>query len=128
MLVARREGRLLDRLWEPPGVDLEPREPAAKALAARLASLGVSATLTDTGRRVRHTITHRSIEVELWQAMPRRGPSPRSSATLRWADVGKREIALTALARRAWVACGGKALVYAAPPKRSASADRAHRR
>ena len=126
MLVARREGALLDRLWEPPGVELSPREPAAKALEARLAALGVSATLTDTGRRVRHTITHRSIEVELWRAVPRR--SPRASATLRWADAGKRELALTALARRAWAACDGEALVYAAPPKRSASADRARRR
>jgi A/G-specific adenine glycosylase len=126
MLVARREGSLLDRLWEPPGVDLSAREPAEKALEARLASLGVNATLTDTGRRVRHTITHRSIEVELWRAVSRR--APRESPTLRWADAEKRELALTALARRAWVACDGEALVYAAPPKRSASADRAHRR
>ena len=126
LLVARREGALLDRLWEPPGVELAPGESAAGALAARLESLGVRATLRDTGRRVRHVITHRAIEVELWHAEPR--GAVRAGAGLRWADPGARDLAFTALARRAWAACDGAALVYAAPPKRRAPAGRASRR
>jgi len=121
LLVARREGALLDRLWEPPGVDLAPREEAAGALGARLEALGVRATLSDTGRRVRHAITHRSIEVELWRAEPR--GAWRAGARLRWADPRARDLALTALARRAWAACDGAALVYAARPNRPARRD-----
>jgi A/G-specific adenine glycosylase len=133
LLVARREGALLDRLWEPPGVDLGPREDAAASLEARLGSLGVRAALSDSGTRVRHTITHRAIEVELWLARAK-GPL-RAGEALRWADPAARDLALTALARRAWAALGAaarggtarpgpgrraraEALVYAAPPKR----------
>jgi A/G-specific adenine glycosylase len=136
MLVVRREGALLDRLWEPPGVELAPGEPAAAALASRLASLGVSAALADSGRRVRHVITHRTIDVELWTATLRR--APRASRTLRWTDPGARDLALTALARRAWAGRAGEAvpkprprgeaLVYAAPPRRSTRRGRAARR
>lgn len=126
LLVARREGGLLDRLWEPPGVDLADGEPAGPALAARLASLGVRAALEDTGKRVKHAITHRAIEVELWRAAPRR--LPRTGAALRWADPGSRDLALTALARKAWQACGGSRLVYAAAPKPPAVARRPSRR
>lgn len=121
LLVARREGALLERLWEPPGVDLAPGEPAAGALGARLEALGVRAALGDTGRRVRHVITHRSIEVELWRAEPR--GTVRAGARLRWADPHARDLALTALARRAWAACDGAPLVYAARPKRPARRD-----
>ncbi len=125
LLVARREGALLDRLWEPPGVDLAKGEPAANALSRRLAGLGVRAALADTGVRVRHVITHRAIEVELWRAEPRE--TPRAGSALRWADARGRDLALTALARRAWAACDGGALVYAAPPKPSAAARRTAR-
>ncbi|MCC6348554.1 MAG: A/G-specific adenine glycosylase [Candidatus Eisenbacteria bacterium] len=114
LLVARREGALLERLWEPPGVDLGRREDAAAALRARLASLGVVAELRDTGIRVRHVITHRDIEVELWAVVPR-GPR-RTGGLLRWADPRTRDLALTALSRRAWAACDGAPLVYAAAP------------
>lgn len=126
LLVARREGALLDGLWEPPGVELAAGAPAAAALAARLAALGVRAAPADTGLRVRHAITHRSIEVELWRAEPR--TAPRAGKALRWADPRSRDLALTALARRAWQACVRAGLVYAAPPKRSASAGRGGRR
>jgi A/G-specific adenine glycosylase len=136
LLVARREGRLLDRLWEPPGVDLAPADPAAPALAARLEALGLRAALADTGRRVRHTITHRTIEVELWRVAA--GRAPRTSGALRWADPGSRALALTALTRRVWSAArdgtgaerepGRVTVVYAAPRKRTKLADRKSRR
>ncbi len=126
LLVARRAGSLLDRLWEPPGVELADGEPAAPALSDRLAALGVRARLEDTGLRVRHAITHRAIEVELWSGGPVRGV--RAGAALRWADPGSRELALTALARRAWERCGGARLVYAAAPKRIPAERRAPRR
>jgi len=143
LLVARREGALLDRLWEPPGADLGASEDAAIALASRLRSLGVRAALSDSGARVRHTITHRAINVELWLAVPKR--AVREAGALRWADPAARDLALTALARKAWAAlaaepigerAGGgansraadEALVYAAPPKRGHRRSRPPRR
>jgi len=98
VLVTRRSGPLLDGLWEPPGVELAPGEDAARALAATLRALGVRATARDTGRRVRHAITHRAIEVELWRGTVR--AAPRGGANVRWADPGARDLALTALTRR----------------------------
>jgi len=99
VLVTRREGRLLDGLWEPPGVEL-PRDAttAASPLRAALRGLGVRARLTDSGERVKHTITHRAIEVEVWRGAPL-APVPRRVA-LRWAEPGSRELALTALTRK----------------------------
>jgi A/G-specific adenine glycosylase len=98
VLVVRRRGALLDGLWEPPGVELAPGEDATRALAVLLRSLGIRATLADTGARVRHAITHRSIEVELWRGRPtgRMGEDP----TRRWAEPRSRELALTALTRK----------------------------
>ena len=66
VLVERLSGSLLDGLWEPPGVELEDGEEAGPLLEARLRALGVRARLRDTGERVKHTITHRRIEVEVW--------------------------------------------------------------
>ena len=89
------------------------------------------ATLADSGARVRHTITHRAIEVELWTARAH-GPV-RTREALRWADPASREVALTALARQAWGARAGSAgagqsgerpLVYAAPPNRRSTRRR----
>ena len=99
VLVVRREGALLDGMWEPPGVELARGEDAAAALARALASLGLRAALRDSGEEVRHTITHRDISVRVWCAEVARG-APRTSARLRWIAPGERTLALTALARR----------------------------
>jgi A/G-specific adenine glycosylase len=98
VLVVRRRGALLAGLWEPPGVELAPGQDATRALAAVLRALGVRATLADSGERVRHAITHRAIEVELWRG----APAARVAAgdALRWADPRSRELALTALTRK----------------------------
>ena len=99
VLVVRRRGALLAGLWEPPGVDLAAGEDAARALARVLAAHGVRGRLRRTRALVRHTITHRAIEVEVWRCEPS-GPLPRASAEVRWAAAGDRELALTSLARR----------------------------
>jgi A/G-specific adenine glycosylase len=98
VLVTPRRGALLDGLWEPPGVELDPGADARRALAARLRALGVRARLIDSGARVRHTITHRTIDVELWRGDAR--PAPRAGRALRWADPKERALALTALTRK----------------------------
>lgn len=101
VLVARREGALLAGLWEPPGVDLVDGSDARAVLREVLRALGVSGVrLTDTGERVKHTITHRRIEVEIWRGVVS-GARPRANAHRAWADPASREHALTALARRA---------------------------
>jgi A/G-specific adenine glycosylase len=98
VLVTRRRGALLDGLWEPPGTELLPGQDATRALAAALRALGVRARLADSGARVRHVITHRAIDVELWRGSlagrVREGPE------LRWADPDSREVAFTALTRK----------------------------
>ena len=99
VLLVRRSGELLDGLWEPPGVDLVGREPAARLLARALARLGIRGALHATAARVRHTITHRTIEAEVWRCEPG-PPLPRAGARLRWVARGERELALSALARR----------------------------
>lgn len=98
MLVVRRAGPLLEGLWEPPGVDLEPGMAARRSLAAELTRLGVRARLSPTGRTLRHTITHRAIEVEVWRASPIE-PAPRSPG-MRFVDPGTGQVPLTALARK----------------------------
>jgi A/G-specific adenine glycosylase len=102
VLLVRRSGALLDGLWEPPGVELRGGEPAARALARALVALGVRGALRATAARIRHTITHRSIEVQVWRCEPS-PPLPRGSARLRWVARGERDVAdvaLSALARR----------------------------
>lgn len=65
-LVERLSGDLMNGLWEPPGVDLADGEEAGPHLRARLRRLGARVRLTDSGTRVRHAITHRRIQVEVW--------------------------------------------------------------
>ncbi len=96
LLVVRREGALLVGMWEPPGVDLADGEPARRVLGAELARLGLRARLTPTLQVVRHTITHRAIEVEVWRGQLR-SPAPRAC---RFADPASRALPLTALARK----------------------------
>jgi A/G-specific adenine glycosylase len=98
VLMARREGRLLAGLWEPPGVDLANGDAPAGALRRALADLGLRCRFSSTGRVVRHTITHRAISVEVWRGALR-GPAPRR-ARLRWVDPARPVAPLTALARR----------------------------
>ena len=99
VLVARREGPLLAGLWEPPGADIAAGADVRRSLTGALRALGLRAQLADSGVRVRHTITHRAIEVELWRGVLR-GAAPRRAAW-RWADAASRDVALSALARKA---------------------------
>ena len=101
-LLVRRSGALLDGLWEPPGVDLEPGLSARRALSARLRELGLRVILEPTGRVVRHVITHRAIEVEVWHGEG----AGRLAAGAAWHGEGTRERPLTALARRLLAAKG----------------------
>lgn len=99
LLVVQRQGVLLNGLWEPPGVELARGDDAAKRLRAALAVLEVKARLSDSGERVRHTITHRDIDVQVFDGTLV-GVAPRTSTRLRWAEPGSRALALSALARR----------------------------
>jgi hypothetical protein len=103
LLMVKRSGALLDGLWEPPGVELEADEDARAVLGAELERLGVRARLSKTREIVRHTITHRSIEVELWRganlAAVAASAKP-SDAGARWVGPGQDDAPLTALARR----------------------------
>ncbi|HEY2954766.1 MAG TPA: A/G-specific adenine glycosylase [Candidatus Eisenbacteria bacterium] len=98
LLMARREGALLEGLWEPPGVEVANGASARARLLAELARLGVRARLAPTGRSVRHTITHRAITVSLWRGEGVGRVTP--SARLRWVDPSRARLPLTALARR----------------------------
>jgi adenine-specific DNA glycosylase len=99
LLMVRREGVLLDGLWEPPGVELSPRVDARKALEAELRRLGVHARIEPAGKVVRHTITHRAIRVEVWRGSAAR-QAPGAAPTLapitaaRFVDVGRARPAL----------------------------------
>jgi hypothetical protein len=59
----------------------------------------VDARIADTGRRVRHTITHRDISVEVWEGTPRAPRPGNGGPPLGFAEPGQ-DIALTALAGR----------------------------
>jgi A/G-specific adenine glycosylase len=97
-IVERRAGELLEGLWEPPGVELAAGAAAGRALSARLRALGVRAKLADSGERVRHTITHRRIEVEVWRG--RASAAPARRATVRAVDANEPGVAMTALGKR----------------------------
>ena len=99
VLVVRREGTLLDGMWEPPGVELARGDDAGERLHALLAGLGVRTRLAEARARVRHSITHRDIVVRVF-AGDATGRPPRSGVKLRWAEPGSPALALTALARR----------------------------
>jgi len=96
-LMAQREGTLLTGFWEPPGVELVNGAAAAPALRAALRRLGVRARLTPMGRTVHHTITHRTIAVEVWRGTP---DAMSRSPRVRWVDPDDRALPLTALARK----------------------------
>jgi A/G-specific adenine glycosylase len=82
VLMTRRAGPLLDGMWEPPGVELGAESDPRAALGRALRALGVRARLEPTGRTVRHVITRRAIEVEVWRGtliVP-----PAGGSALRW--------------------------------------------
>ena len=98
VLVVRREGALLAGLWEPPGVDVADGDDGGPALATLLRGLGGRATPRATEVRVRHTITHRAIEVRVWTAAA--GAAAIRREDTRWIDPATTDLALTALARK----------------------------
>lgn len=101
LLVARCDGPVLAGMWEPPGVDPISEDDTRKSLRAELARAGIRARLTPTGRTVRHVITHRRIEVEVWRASAiRETPDARTARELRWIDPRRPSVPLTGLARR----------------------------
>ena len=61
--------------------------------------LGLRARLEPTGITLRHAVTHRAIEAEVWRGEP--SGAVRRSARLRWVDPRRPGVALTALARKA---------------------------
>ena len=99
LLMVRQRGPLLDGLWEPPGVALEPGAPARRALEAALSGLGVRAALEPARIALRHRITHRDIDVELWRAADATVPPRRGD--VRFVDPRVPRVAITALATRA---------------------------
>lgn len=98
LLVTRREGRLLGGLWEPPGVDLARGAPARAALARMLGEAGLRVALVPTRERLKHVMTHRVLEVEVWRGAPVAIRPVKSAA--RWVDPARTRLPLTALARR----------------------------
>jgi hypothetical protein len=104
--MVRRQGRLLEGLWEPPGVELNRGAPAFRILSAELRRLGLAVHLVATGQVVRHRITDSEITAELWRG--KLAATPRRSATLRVIDPHAPSVAVTALARRVagWLASG----------------------
>jgi adenine-specific DNA glycosylase len=99
LLVARRTGAHLDGLWEPPGVELARGDDATLRLSALLQTLGVRAVLRTTRQKLRHTITHHAITVDVLRGTLT-GKAPRASGRARWVSGEDRRLALTALARR----------------------------
>jgi len=82
---ARRaaQGSVARRPVEPPGTGARPRtfgRSGARPAPPDLARLGFRARITDTGGRLTHVITHRSITVEVWRA-ELIGEPPRASFT-----------------------------------------------
>ncbi|MFN8587411.1 MAG: A/G-specific adenine glycosylase [Candidatus Eisenbacteria bacterium] len=98
VLLERRTGELLDGLWEPPGVDVPEGGDAGALLRARLRALGVHARIADGGRRVGHTITHRTIEVEVWEATG--AATARARAGLKWCDAAAPAVGVSAMAKK----------------------------
>jgi A/G-specific adenine glycosylase len=120
MLVARRSGAVLDGLWEPPGVELYGAAPAGPALERELRRLGVRARLEPAGHVIRHSITHRDIEVEVWRARAgrRRAAPAAARGAARWVDPAAPGVAFSALARRAAALCRDGAADAGAPSAR----------
>jgi A/G-specific adenine glycosylase len=98
VLMLRREGRLLEGLWEPPAVELDGARGARAALQRRLAELGVAVRLEGGPRTLRHVLTHRDFRVQVWRGIMA-GRAPGRGA-LRWVRPDRPAVPLTGLARR----------------------------
>ena len=98
LLMVRLSGALLDGLWEPPGIERRAGRPLRAALAQELERLGVDARLEPLREVIRHRITDRDIEVQLWRGTLA-SPLPRRVA-LRFVDPHAPRVAITALAKR----------------------------
>ena len=119
-VLLRRSGALLDGLWEPPGVEIEARdgvpqrkgtsvrkiarhgkdahEQTVRALLGReLERHGLATRIAPTPHRARHRITHRAIEVEVWDGSVPRVPR---RAHVRAVDPNAPGIAITGLTRK----------------------------
>lgn len=117
-LVARRDGSLLDGLWEPPGADLAGgagAADAAAALRAALRALGLTARLEPHGAVLRHVITHRRIEAEVWRGRV----TGRARAAARWVDPARPGVPLSALGRRALALAEAAGSGHGAGPRRT---------
>jgi len=95
-LMNPRRGPLLEGLWEPPGVELAGAASARPRLDRALRELSVHARIEPTGRTIRHVITHRRIEVEVWRGTL----ISAAPKTARFVDPRRPAVPLTALARR----------------------------
>jgi A/G-specific adenine glycosylase len=101
LLMVRQGGRLLSGLWEPPGIDVSGDGVDRASLRVALGRAGARGRLSDTGRVVRHTITHRRIEVDVWRARDVRESRTRPGpGAARWIDPRRPSVPLTALARK----------------------------
>ena len=89
LLVRRREGRLMGRMWEVPQTSLEGR-----GLADLVAELrerhGLEVVPGALLARARHAITFRRVRVEAYRARLRRHPPP-DPERFRWVTVGELE-------------------------------------
>lgn len=130
LLMVRREGTLLGGLWEPPGVELADsagKPEARRALVRELKRLDVAAQLEPTGERVRHLLTHRTFDVDVWRGRPERAPrvAVTGRGAVRWVDPARRPPPMTGLARRvAALAAPHSPAVETAAPRRVARARR----
>jgi adenine-specific DNA glycosylase len=68
-LLIRRRARLLDGLWEFPSADAKTRSAARRALARKLAVLGLAVDGHALGS-ARHTVVNRRLAIEVFPAFP----------------------------------------------------------
>ncbi|HTM57748.1 MAG TPA: A/G-specific adenine glycosylase [Candidatus Udaeobacter sp.] len=101
VLMIQRRGALLEGLWEPPGVELGEGELAEKKLGSALRALGVRTKLEKSEALIRHRITHRAIEVEVWRGkVAALGASRARRDDARFIDPRDTRLPLTALTRK----------------------------
>jgi len=100
LLMVRREGDLLDGLWEPPTVALEGQGSPLRRMKALLAGAGLAGTAVPTEQMVRHTITHRRYEVTVWTVAGLRRVTRADVRSARWVDAARPDVPVTGLAKK----------------------------